>query len=688
MGALSNIRAALQPPLNELVSAIGGSPFRQQGFWGFWTLMSICAVIPGIWLLSNRFRNPLKGPDCRGSTVSASVGIGEGSNIVLEDAITNTGSDALSTDPGLLKKHSTIESYTVKKTGITYPAVRTFYRPHPQGDKLPSTPRALPLLVFVHGLGGCIAQFHPLLTSLVNVASCLAIDLPGHGLSEFSPKDWDAYRTEALTALLATAIEQHRDAAHEQGIVLIGHSMGCLTSLLLASHSSPCQNVANHVLGLIAICPPSWPPAADKIKQFKRLLSIPEPIFDIFRQIDKRGGANSSSVKRFVGPDAEPETKQLQLRFNEQSRTPVWRRVARGSLPDPSSRSGKSGLPDKDVWAGIRIPVFLIAGECDKVTPPDALVEIAGYLGKAVSGKASTTKRFNTSNIPDAAAPIDTSIVDETRQSRVDSAQTFTNEDIETQESGTRATLKTTVFPAPAAHALLYAPSTARVLAGLIEDFLADCIDKRLSLGWQLQTLTTEGKWDVKNLAKWQAVTPVSQPVAGIFRAMKTLREVDERHAPKVFVKEWADKVRCVIDISHESPVYDPKGLEAGGVQYIKFPTVSKLPPTLDEVKHFITIVDRQRESLSAQDQRLIGVHCHYGFNRQDCFIPLSCSLANRRCRTGFFIVCYLIERLGYRVQDAIEEFREKRPPGIRHDHFVDTLYVRYSVGLKRTPTL
>jgi hypothetical protein len=33
----------------------------------------------------------------------------------------------------------------------------------------------------VHGLGGSLAQFHHLLTSLSNVASCFGIDLPGCG---------------------------------------------------------------------------------------------------------------------------------------------------------------------------------------------------------------------------------------------------------------------------------------------------------------------------------------------------------------------------------------------------------------------------------------------------------------------------------------------------------------------------
>lgn len=36
--------------------------------------------------------------------------------------------------------------------------------------------------------------------------------------------------------------------------------------------------------------------------------------------------------------------------------------------------------------------------------------------------------------------------------------------------------------------------------------------------GWQLQHLSRDGKWDVKNLAKWKSVKPVSEPIGGIFR--------------------------------------------------------------------------------------------------------------------------------------------------------------------------
>ena len=194
-------------------------------------------------------------------------------------------------------------------------------------------------------------------------------------------------------------------------------------------------------------------------------------------------------------------------------------------------------------------------------------------------------------------------------------------------------------------------------------------VDQRLSLGWQLQRLKESNKWDVKNLAKWQAVTPVSEPIADTFYALKTLREVDDIHAPQFFVERWKEKIKVVIDISHESPVYSPKGLDDGGIEYHKFPTVSKIPPTVDEVLDFVTLVDRLRSN-GSEGGRLIGIHCHYGFNR-----------------TGFFVCCYLIERIGFSVQGALDEFAKQRPPGIRHEHFIATLFVRYCVGLQRAPT-
>ena len=574
-----------------------------------------------------------------------------------------------------------MQSY--KTAQADYPSIRTFYRPHAKADKLPTEPRPIPLLVFVPGLGGSLAQFAPLLGSLVNIAPCLGIDYPGCGRSAFAPTHWEAYSTEALVSLLEIAIERHRDRANGQGVVLIAHSMGGSISALLASSTSPAgSKLRAHILGLVAVCPLATPPDPKKASMYRKLLYLPDFILDFARVLDRRGGPESAGVARFVGRDAVLDTKKLQQRFNAQFPTPVWRRTAWGSIPSyRHADTAKNGIPGRDVWAGLDMPLYLIAGEADTVTPPTEVSKIVSYLKKQPYQEEIVQQEKKGHPHPaDPAASSASSLADEKSYGM---KSTHTEFQISSKEKahlsdGPRPdqVVKTSILPAPAAHALLYDHSTFRTLAGLIQDFLADHVDSRLALGWQLQHLTTSEKWDVKNLKKWQGVAPVSDTIAGMFRALKTLREQDELHTPPAFVKNWRGKIFAVIDISHDHPTYNPSELEKGGIQYHKFPTVSKIPPTPDEVREFNALVARLRAEIARDDtlseaNPAIGVHCHYGYNR-----------------TGFFIASHLIESKGFTVEQAVKEFAQKRPPGIRHEHFIDTLYVRYCVGLKRAPTL
>ncbi|KAK2749694.1 hypothetical protein FQN57_005917 [Myotisia sp. PD_48] len=505
-----------------------------------------------------------------------------------------------------------------------------------------SSPRAkMKRDVFIHGLGGCLAQFNPLLTTLINIAPCFGVDLPGAGLSSFSPRGWSAYSIEALATLVALAIEQHRDVARGQEVILVAHSMGCSISALIASSESPViSQVRKHIIGLVAICPIAAPPPMDKVVVLKRLLKVPGFIFNLFRRWDRRGGPNSTSVNRLVGQEADIETRKLQLRFNEQSRTPVWRRMAWGALPHfNDSGEQVSGLPGQKIWTGLHFPLFFVGGDSDEVTKPVEVAKLLQYFNEHQNNELAGWNK---------------------NEYKVGELVRTLND----QQS-----VSAFIFPSPASHAVLYQRDIYRTLSGLIQDFLATSIDKRLDLGWQLQHLTTSGKWDVKNLAKWQAVRPVSEPICNTFFALKTLREVDEQHSPKPFAQEWQGRIYAIIDISHESPVYDPAQLERNGIQYFKLPTVSKIPPTMDEVRDFITLVDHLEEGISqlvTAQRPLIAVHCHYGFNR-----------------TGFFIVSYLIERKKISIQAALEEFERCRHPGIRHEHFINTLFVRYSLGLR-----
>ncbi|KIH92718.1 dual specificity phosphatase catalytic domain protein [Sporothrix brasiliensis 5110] len=623
--------------------------------------------------------------------------------------------DAHTTDPPLLKKHSSL--IKVETARYIYPSVRVFFRRHEQEDQMPVDPAPLPLLVFVHGLGGSVAQFDGLLTRMSNCASCLAVDMPGCGRSTFAPKDWAAYSFEALVDILEVVIAQYRRP--EQSVVLIGHSMGCSLAALLASRQSPKESPCT---GLVAICPPAGLDDRTKIAIFKTLLWIPTSIFDMWRAWDARGGPNSASVRRFVGRDADEESKTLQAKFNWQSKSAVWRRMAWGSLPAFDAAGAQvSGLSGKAVWESLQLPVCLIAGDGDHITPPAEAKKVCSFLhASSVIPAASaadadidtptTVPSTAAATLPavpatagavngDASAVKPPDIDDIADEDFLPRPATSTPDDDETPTTPRGAAdkidipvlrrhppkfVESHVLPAPAGHAMIYTPATIGVVSGIVANFLARHVTGRLDRGWQLRFLSREGKWDVKNLEKWSKVEPVSKPIAGIFRAMKTLRQVDEVHSPRVFVKRWANVVKDVIDISHDNPVYDPRELEAGGIHYHKFPTVSKIPPTDAEVEVFHALVEKlqakQRKkkkqalaerSTSASEETaasdaetgyLIGVHCHYGFNR-----------------TGYFIVCHLVDRCNYELSQAIKTFAECRPVGIRHSHFLDALSLRYS---------
>lgn len=660
------------------------------------------------------------------------------------DGMLTEAPDPVESDPPLLKSNSEVRSFSTSR--FKYSGIRTFYRRHPKTDELPKDPAPLPLLVFVHGLGGSVAQFYPLLMSLTNMASCFAIDMPGCGRSELDPLDWDAYTTDALVELWETAIEEYRDKKAGQGVVLIGHSMGSSIAALLASRQRKhTTRLAEHVMALVATCPSPEPPTESQVRLIRAILWIPTPIFDLWRAWDRRGGLESASISRFVGPDADVKAKRMQLRFNNQSRSPTFRRMAWGSLPVYEKGVPKGGMPGRETWSSLDIPVCLIGGASDTTTPPSGVDKIAMWL-KESSGAhhAAVGMTGEVHTIVDSAGPVDTSppTPDDngpaTATGRPSSSKTSIKDitaadfaaehdpehHLATETAGSTVlragsedpttpqepphpppppqpahppqAVEAVILPPPAAHALLYAPSTARIVAGLVSDFLATRVTGRLSLGWQLQWLSREGKWDVKNLAKWRRVRAVGDVVGpGIFRAMKTLREADEEHSPAVFAARWAPPrpgeersgdptrgdggggnssepapapyIADVIDISHDVPVYDPRGLERAGIRYHKFPTVSKIPPSDEEVSGFVALVDSVRRDRQGAKDCVIGLHCHYGFNR-----------------TGYFIVCYLVERLNYSVREAIEAFEKARPNGIRHQHFLDNLELRYCSGIKK----
>lgn len=201
-----------------------------------------------------------------------------------------------------------------------------------------------------------------------------------------------------------------------------------------------------------------------------------------------------------------------------------------------------------------------------------------------------------------------------------------------------------------------------------------------MSPAWvlRLKAEISGDKWGLKNELKWLKTQSVSFNItrklgtdAAPLLGMKTLREGDLKHSPQQIehtfyeadgLLEEGVKVRgtliAIVDISADIPPYLPKSFQH--ITYYKCATVLKVAPDQSAVRRFIQLIDDILSSTEVENP-LVAVHCHYGFNR-----------------TGFLICCYLIERLGWSVREAVEGFKAAKSPGIKHPHFIDALYVRY----------
>jgi|SRR5579859_5037278 pimeloyl-ACP methyl ester carboxylesterase len=227
--------------------------------------------------------------------------------------------------------------------------LRVFHAPHLLVTKLP---KPTPLIVFIHGLGGQINQFEPLLQYFGLVADVLTLDLPGCGQSPLTDRRWGSYTTESLANLVFRVIKGKVDG---RKVVLIGHSLGTMIAGKVA------LSLGEQCLAVVLLCPKVEISEKER-KAIRLLTNLPEFVFDLLRKRDRayapefyaynRGGIYSASVNRMVGPNVPESVRTQQLVWNLQSQTPTTLRMLRGATPLA-----------REEWATVIPPVQIIAGE-------------------------------------------------------------------------------------------------------------------------------------------------------------------------------------------------------------------------------------------------------------------------------------------------------------------------------------
>lgn len=579
----------------------------------------------------------------------------------------------LSTEPNdssLIAKYSKITEVDLSKQqsiSVDSLVLSTLHIPHPlinfirnEGNKqqweslgLSSDLENSPILVFIHGLGGQMSQFEPLISLLSQCSEIVSLDLPGFGnsklkfdnkfkmVSNISNDDkerisksilkmnWNDFHINNIVNIIYEFILQN--IPESKKIILIGHSMGTHLSVKLS------KRLPKHKIeGLILLSMPKLfndidvkqsPPNIKKSSILYAFTFIPS-LFRYFRVWDRLPGLNSTSVIRQMvhnGPN-NIYNKLRQFRWNLDVNSEIILKYVHGFQSATYSEliQGIKQYNDNPQDKRIYKKTLFLCGDKDLITPPKLSKLISGYLSEIFDNDIS----FNI-EIPNAGHSL-----------------------------------------------LLIKPEYT---SGKILNFIETNFPERLHLSpsWvlKIKAIISGDKWGLKNELKWLQLKPISLNIRrgneiSPILAMKTLRQEDSIHSPEILetsfyggeqkYKDIKGKLVAIIDISADSPPYDPKSFKH--IKYYKYSTVSKVVPDQIAIRGFIHLIDKILKGNEGDGEgRLIAVHCHYGFNR-----------------TGFLLCCYLIERLGWSVKDAVEAFRAAKPPGIKHQHFVDSLFVKY----------
>ncbi|MCS6930039.1 MAG: alpha/beta fold hydrolase [Saprospiraceae bacterium] len=237
---------------------------------------------------------------------------------------------------------------TLPMQAISYPSDLR-YVALSQGKKIAYLDRGTgeQTLVFIHGLGSNLKCWQKNLDALGLHFRCIALDLPGYGMSSKS----DDYPYGM--AFFANAVREFIDSLRLQHVVLVGHSMGgqiALTEVLRGN---------DRIKKLILLAPAGIETFSEQEKTWFQGIYTPEFLMN----------ASEAQIRRsfelnFVQfpPDAE-FMYQDRLRLRQTSEYAAYCRMI------PKCVQGMLNEPVFERLGEVRLPVLIIFGENDALIP-------------------------------------------------------------------------------------------------------------------------------------------------------------------------------------------------------------------------------------------------------------------------------------------------------------------------------
>jgi abhydrolase domain-containing protein 8 len=205
----------------------------------------------------------------------------------------------------------------------------------------------------VHGAGGRAEQWREVVPALLAAGHrVVRHDALGHGLSA-RPRRWRAYAGRELVADLQALVQRHGSARN----VLVGHSYG--TSIVLGALREGVAGIERVLL----LAPPAPNPAPRALW----LTYLPVPVLERLRPRLSAGFRAAA-----WGPDAPAPLVDAETAISDRNSLYVFKAQYRQRLAiDPASLSG------------ITQPVQVLAGEADRLTPPDGARALVAALPRA-----------------------------------------------------------------------------------------------------------------------------------------------------------------------------------------------------------------------------------------------------------------------------------------------------------------
>lgn len=236
------------------------------------------------------------------------------------------------------------------------------------------------LFLFIHGLGGNLEQFEPLLRMLDGAGKKFAaMDLPGFGKSD----EWDRYCMYDVVEAIREAVNKIVKTGVQGKLTIVGHSMGCYLAVhyYLKYHQD--------VNRLVLLAPPK--PSVDYLAKNRYWIQVGLHtglkfpwLFDIYRErFDQCKGLKSSGIRQFFhreGDVTNTYRKLWQFHNNVQIKSRSifgyflgWREI------------DWSKLNDVLVKVGEQTSLVIMCGDQDEITP----VRYSSHISDMLSGANS-----------------------------------------------------------------------------------------------------------------------------------------------------------------------------------------------------------------------------------------------------------------------------------------------------------